>query len=281
MRIGTEMNSRWEEAGKSGKAGLSKKIRGIAVLVGALSCALMILSAAGRFSLVHALEQVEVDAKIDPEDIQTEAAEDALIDSAVSTVVDALSTDETEGMNPVQLLPEDVRETLNSLDAEEIKSYAIMIDRILKNPDFQELMAYDEVRDLLVTLVHNGLNIAHDDPLMTTKILTTLGVDKRLIVVFFALLEELEGNQEATEALSEFVRSQEGAQLVNRILETLDDETIEKLLEEFRGTMGDGGSTLTALLEAAPDEVTAQVPDDLLTEMAGLALATGSTETEG
>ena len=242
------------------------KQKAAAFAVGVLTCTLLLGTAAGDCGMVFALEQAEADAAAEglQDEPLTEAAEDAFLGEVTHGVIDALSTKDADSANPLLLLPEDVRQTLNSLDAEEITSYVIMIDRILKNPDFQSMMQYDEVRDLIVTLVHNGLNMAQEEPEMTTKILTTLGVDKRIIAIFFVILQERAGNPEAAEMLSEFMKSEEGAQMINQVLQILDTETVEKLMKELQGTMDDGSTGLTALIDVAPEVV--EIPATAETE---------------
>ena len=233
------------------------KQKAAAFAAGILSCTILLGTSAGDCGMVFAMEQAEANVAMEAstEEPLTEAYEDALLGEATHGIVDALSTKDADESDPMLLLPEDVRQTLNSLDPDEVTSYVIMIDRILKNPDFQSMLQYDEVRDLIVTLIHNGLNMAQEDPVMTYKILTTLGVDKRMIAIFFMILQERAGNPEATEFLSEFMRSENGAKLINRILESFDDETILKLLDEFQSTLDGGGTALTTLIEAAPNAV--------------------------
>ena len=88
---------------------------------------------------VYALEEAEADAaKGSIIETETEAPEDAIISAAAQSAVNVLSTG-ADGSIPMELLPEDIQQTLQSLDAEEITEYAIMIERILKNPDFQSM----------------------------------------------------------------------------------------------------------------------------------------------
>ena len=181
---------------------------------------------------VYALEEAEADAaKGSIIETETEAPEDAIISAAAQSAVNVLSTG-ADGSIPMELLPEDIQQTLQSLDAEEITEYAIMIERILKNPDFQSMMQYDEVRDLLVTLVHNALDMASEDPILTGKVLETMGVNRNMIIFFYAILEA-RSNSEVPEEIENFLLSDKGHELTKLISQTLDPATLDQLLSIY------------------------------------------------
>ncbi len=118
-----------------------------------------------------------------------------------------------------KLLPEDLVEELQSLDPEELAEYVDLAVNVYKSPDFQELMAYDEVRDLAVTLIQNGLNLASDEPKLADMVLQTLGVDRRIIGVFFYLLEAGKERPEIVEEVGKLVHSEEAKQLMSLLIE--------------------------------------------------------------
>ena len=118
-----------------------------------------------------------------------------------------------------KLLPEDLVEEFLSLDPEELAEYVDLAVNVYKSPDFQELMAYDEVRDLAVTLIQNGLNLASDEPKLADMVLQTLGVDRRIIGVFFYLLEAGKEHPEIVEEVGKLVHSEEAKQLMSLLIE--------------------------------------------------------------
>ena len=118
-----------------------------------------------------------------------------------------------------KLLPEDLVEELQSLDPEELAEYVDLAVNVYKSPDFQELMAYDEVRDLAVTLIQNGLDLASDEPKLADMVLQTLGVDRRIIGVFFYLLEAGKERPEIVEEVGKLVHSEEAKQLMSLLIE--------------------------------------------------------------
>ena len=207
---------------------------------GALALALIACAVPAGSRVTYALEQAEADAAMESViESETEAPEDAIITAVTHHAVDALHTDETES-SPMLLLPEDVRQTLNSLDPEEITEYAIMIERILKNPDFQSMMQYDEVRDLLVTLVHNALDMATEEPEMTSKVLETLGVNRNLIIFFYAILEA-RANSELPDEIQQFLMSDKGHELMDLISKSIDPETLKQLMDVYQEAMSTYG----------------------------------------
>ena len=60
------------------------------------------------------------------------------------------------------------------------------------------------------------------------------------------------------------MKSEEGAQMINQVLQILDTETVEKLMKELQGTMDDGSTGLTALIDVAPEVV--EIPATAETE---------------
>ena len=131
------------------------------------------------------------------------------------------------------VLPDEMMGELEAMPAEEIAEYIELIQAVLLNPEFQSLFEYEEVRDLAVTLVGNALRFASREPETTNKILETMGVDRRVIILFFALLKGMEENKEVPEKVVEFLTSKEGAALVDMMLTNIDQETIEKAVESL------------------------------------------------
>ena len=199
---------------------------------GVLALALIACAIPAGTKVAYALEQAEADAAMESIiESETEAPEDAIISAAAQSAVNMLSTG-ADGSIPMELLPEDIQQTLQSLDAEEITEYAIMIERILKNPDFQSMMQYDEVRDLLVTLVHNALDMASEDPILTGKVLETMGVNRNMIIFFYAILEA-RSNSEVPEEIENFLLSDKGHELTKLISQTLDPATLDQILSIY------------------------------------------------
>ena len=221
------------------------------------------------------MEDLEVEAaKGAIEEELTEAPEDALIDAATQIAIGALSGDKVQNSSLMSLLPEEAKETLNSLDAEEISEYAVIIERIVTNPDFQALMKYDEVKDLVVTLTNNALNMAEEEPEMTNKILETMGVNRNVILVFFELLDARSQNQETTAAIRQFLLSENGSRFIDTVLDNLSQETVDKLMETFK-------SQLPALQElyTQAEEAASEIPAGLLTEATDTSVQTEAAET--
>jgi hypothetical protein len=168
-------------------------------------------------------------------EVQTEGPNDALIGDATHIVVDALSSVGSSDENTLTafLLPDEARQMLNSLDEETIREYALIIDRILRNPDFQSLMQHQEVQDLISLLIQNGLKTAQEEPELTTQVLETLGLDSRVIALFYEVLKVYENNSETAQKVQDFMQTEEGRTLLNTILATFTPETIETLLQSY------------------------------------------------
>lgn len=159
--------------------------------------------------------------------VDTEQTEDAagtgseVQAEAISRLADAL---------PDNLMPPEMKEELASLDMNEIMEYSVMIQKVLTNPDFQSLLQYDEVQRLLSTLMDNALNFAKNDPALTKKILETLGVDEKLVLVFYGVLEAIRSGA-VTEDIDRLLQSEEGQALVEIIVQNVKPEQIEMLVD--------------------------------------------------
>lgn len=197
-----------------------------------------VFQASGSGRRIYGMEDLEIAAAqgADGEEL-TEAPEDAIIDAATHVAVGALTEDQVQDLSILSLLPEEEREALESLNAEQLSEYAVVIERIVTNPDFQSLMKYEEVQDLVVTLTNDALNLAAEEPEMTDQILETLGVNRNVILVFFELMEVLNENQETTAAIRQFLLSEEGRNLIGTVLDNLDQETIDRMTETFKSQL--------------------------------------------
>ena len=222
-----------------------KKRYAARLAAGALGFMLIACALPAGTRTVYALEEAEADAaKGSIIETETEAPEDAIISAAAQSAVNVLSTG-ADGSIPMELLPEDIQQTLQSLDAEEITEYAIMIERILKNPDFQSMMQYDEVRDLLVILIRNSLDMAAEEPELTSKVLETMGVNRNLILFFYMILEA-SSNSEVPGEIQQFLLSDEGHELMGLISKTLDPETMKDLMNVYQEAMSTDSASGTA-----------------------------------
>ena len=116
------------------------------------------------------------------------------------------------------MLPEDMRQLVESMTIEEMAEYLEIASKVFHNPDFQSLIQYEEVRDFIVTLLHDGLIFAAEDPIVTDKILVTMGADRRVISVLFYLLEKRNENPEILDRLREVATSKEANELIDLLI---------------------------------------------------------------
>lgn len=193
------------------------KKAGIALRAGLIACAVFMASALGTAAIGSEIEE-------------TEAA------AAVSGAEAAVS--ETESDFPVdQDVADQVNQALAAMDQSEVAEYAKLIESVLRNPDFQDLLKYEEVRDLLMTLLKNVLSFSEEDPELTAKILETLGVDERAVYVFYEILQTYGENKETIDSIASYLETDEGKQLTNAILENFDQEEINQMLDDFNQMM--------------------------------------------
>lgn len=205
-------------------------MRKAALLAGVLLCFVLVLAAFLRDRSMVAFGSEESE-----ESARTEAIAGGGTDSAQTKAAVGNETEtETEGEDIVSdlqgiagmVLTDDMLKELNGMSAEETEEYIEMLQKVLLNPDFQSLFEYEEVRDLAVTLVKNALQFSSDDPETTNKILETMGVDRRLIILFFAVLQGWQENKDVSNKALEFLATEQGRMLAKMMLESIDQQTI-------------------------------------------------------
>ena len=205
-------------------------MRKAALLAGVLLCFVMMLAAVlrDRGMVAFGSEESEGSARTEAiagggmDSAQTEAAARNEIETETEGEGIASDLNEIAGM----VLTDDMLKELNGMSAEETEEYIEMLQKVLLNPDFQSLFEYEEVRDLAVTLVKNALQFSSDDPETTNKILETMGVDRRLIILFFAVLQGWQENKDVSNKALEFLATEQGRMLAKMMLESIDQQTI-------------------------------------------------------
>lgn len=130
-------------------------------------------------------------------------------------------------------LSDDMKNELNSMSREDLLGYIKMIEAVIMNPDFNSLMQYQEVRDLIVTLAGNALDFAEEDPDLTEQILETMGVDRRAVLVFYTLLDARKNNPENVEQIKDFLTNEKSKEIFENVMGMLDEETVAQLADDF------------------------------------------------
>ncbi len=214
---------------------MCKAVPANAVLTAVLiSCMVILLPAAAPVSSFFGSHQVF--AKEQSKAEEKESAENASEDAAEETEQNKSSGQESESdSSPVldTVLTDEMREEVMSMSFEELEMYAKQIAAVISNPDFQALFEYEDVRELIVMIIKNSLNFAQEDPDLTSEILETMGVDRGAVIVFFALLDAQQNQDGVTENVLNFVSSEQGAELMSIISESIDDEQTAAMADFF------------------------------------------------
>lgn len=132
-----------------------------------------------------------------------------------------------------EVYTDSMREEVNKMSLEEIIEYTTLIESVVTNPDFQSLLKYEDVRDLVIMLVHNGLDFSEEEPDLTTQILEIMGIDRNVVLVFFALLEARTENKDDIDTIMDYLKTDEGKELIGEITDTFSDEKNQELLKDF------------------------------------------------
>ena len=196
------------------------------------------LSAAVQIQTETETESDSDGKQMQPVAVQTESGSDGTQMQPVVVQTesgsDEMEADLVANLKNLQIsvdLPENIRKELESLDYKEVSDAVMLIEKILLSDDFQSLFSYDEVRDLTITLIHNSLDFAYQEPELTNRILETLGINRRVILVLYGLLESREQNKYITEGIRLFLESDKGNDLIDLLMKYFNEEDLSLLLK--------------------------------------------------
>ena len=179
-------------------------------------------------------DQEATEAKETHEQPETEVAFEGAGDIGFEDAVDYGDGDTGLSISFNDLnLSDDMKNELNSMSREDLLGYIKMIEAVIMNPDFNSLMQYQEVRDLIVTLAGNALDFAEEDPDLTEQILETMGVDRRAVLVFYTLLDARKNNPENVEQIKDFLTNEKSKEIFENVMGMRDEETVAQLADDF------------------------------------------------
>lgn len=123
--------------------------------------------------------------------------------------------------------------TLDKLDKETIMDYAHTILTVFRSEEFQHLLDYREVQELIKTVIQRSADFVRENGELTAKILKTLGIRENYVRILMKVVESgLALDEDIQNSLSE----QEKDWLVSFVQEILTNESTKELL---RGTLND------------------------------------------
>ena len=143
---------------------------------------------------------------------------------------DMSETAAESGTGDFELFTKEMEDTIASMSIEEIRENVETVTNLLSSPEVQDLFQYEEVRDLAETVLERGLELAVNEPEMTSKILETLGVSKEGVYLYLMLTQK---GGEAADLVSQFSESEEGKQILDKVQELASDEQVNSLVNQW------------------------------------------------
>ena len=162
------------------------------------------------------------------------AAEESITEESITeeSITEESITDETE--MDMGLTAQDVTEYLEGIDYDELEKDLTAILAVVESEDFQHLMSYQEMQDLVIVLLDRMEDFAIEDPDLVAKICVALGLQEKFARLIPPLIKEYDYSKEDLEALILGDESRERqsvamillqhpeiAALVSQILETI------------------------------------------------------------
>lgn len=143
---------------------------------------------------------------------------------------DMSETAAESGTGDFELFTKEMEDTIASMSIEEIRENVETVTNLLSSPEVQDLFQYEEVRDLAETVLERGLELAVNEPEMTSKILESLGVSKEGVYLYLMLTQK---GGEAADLVSQFSESEEGKQILEKVQELASDEQVNSLVNQW------------------------------------------------
>ena len=142
------------------------------------------------------------------------------------------------GSADVVFFSKEMEDAIASMSVEEIQEKVEAVTELLSSPEVRELLEYEEVRDLAETVLKRVLDLAVNEPELTSKVLETLGVSKEGVYLYLKLSQT---GGEAAEVVSRITESEEGRQVLDKAQELASDEKVRSLLGNwYQDLLGEG-----------------------------------------
>lgn len=182
----------------------------------AAACALCLLAAASSYCAA-ADDPLAISAAETMEDPSYAAG---LSSAAAESVAESASTPERPSIEIGGIV----------IDAAKVEKYLKAIRNVLDSEEFQRLISYEEVRDLAVTIVEYGAIFVRDEPDLSEKVLSELGIEPKYGKI---ILQAINATADAGSELINYSNSEEGQILMERVKLLLEDPAIEQECKEI------------------------------------------------
>ena len=152
-------------------------------------------------------------------------------ETAAEEVTEAMT--EAEGQEGISSLPgqitmEDILETLSGVDIEKVKEDLTVIEKVVESEDFQYLIAYPQVRELILMTTEKLYHFVLEEPELTAKVCATLGVDEKSVLIGLEIANYLNDNKDEISQLVANMDSGELKMAAESLL--IDSELVDTVL---------------------------------------------------
>ena len=153
-----------------------------------------------------------------------------------------LASEDLSEMSPEVLL--ELLKTAGELDFNGILETLQWVNNLINSEEFESLIKYPEVKDLIKILIERGYNFMLEDEDLSRKILDTAGLSESEIYVVMLILSMSDEERDVIIALLE---SEQGQEALAYISENADEDT---MLELLRAVTSGSMDTVEMIIEA-------------------------------
>ena len=166
----------------------------------------------------------------DTEELTTEASV-----SEEGTEEESITEENASGTEIIEgVTVEDVTEFLEGIDYEELEKNLKAILAMVQSEDFQSLMSYQEMQDLVIVAMDRIETFALEDPELVAKICVALGLQEKFASLIPSLIREYDYSREDLEVLLTGDESKERRSVALILLQHPEIATlVSEILETF------------------------------------------------
>ena len=170
-------------------------------------------------------------ASSDAESMVSSAAESMASSAAESMASsNAESTASFDAESGSSGIVDDAVNAVENIDVEAVKENLNVVLKVISSEDFQSLLSYKEVTELIATIFEKAANFVQTEPELTKKIMITAGLDERYAGPVMMAINAIISGGEKVESEMNSDEVQQAVAIANKMLT---DPDVRELLNQI------------------------------------------------
>ena len=154
----------------------------------------------------------------------------------LAEAAEAVTPDGNSGLIPISNEDLDaLKQKIDNIDMDKLKADLRAVTVLLKSEEFQHLLSYEEVQDLLKMILMKARNFLYEEPDLSEKILETIGLEETYAKIILqmtntalGIADEVSGSigedelQAVTEVANDMMKDPETREMVADLVKTVE-----------------------------------------------------------